>query len=76
MKLKTFLTCEHDIEPDTSMTCMRCEKCGVDANVINYVVKLQTVLKKIGAPLEPELSSGVILGRRVFMAQDALKEET
>lgn len=44
MKLQEFLDCEHDIDCDSSMTRLYCQKCYQDANVINYVKLLEKKL--------------------------------
>ena len=41
MKLQEFLDCEHDIDMNSSMTRLYCVKCLQDANVIEYVKKLE-----------------------------------
>ena len=45
MKLEAFLKCKHSIEPDTALTIMRCDHCGVDANVIKYIETLKGSLR-------------------------------
>ena len=41
MNLKEFLECKHDIDIDSSMTRLTCQKCYQDLNIINYVEKLE-----------------------------------
>lgn len=49
MKIEEFLKCDHDIEPNTAMTAMRCDKCLVDANVIRIV---ETQRKQLDTAIE------------------------